>query len=143
LRRRKTRTRRLELAAALAAALSLSACGGAGKTAPPPLPTFTRSLASSLAGQSDAVASALVAGDSCRALTLARQLQQRTIAAINRGQVAAGLQEQLSAAVNELVASVHCVPPAPAPGPRPPAEEHGHGKHGEKHGEHKKHGEGD
>jgi hypothetical protein len=150
LRRRKTRTRRLELTAALAVALSLSACGGGGKTAsPPPLPTFPRSLASSLASQSDAVAAALTAGESCRALTLARQLQQRTIAAINRGQVAGGLQEQLSAAVNELVARVHCVPPAspaPNPRPRPTQREHRHGKHGEKHEKHekhKKHGEGD
>jgi hypothetical protein len=148
LRRKKTRTRRLELAAALAVALSLSACGGGGKTAsPPPLPTFPRSLASSLASQSDAVAAALTSGDSCGALTLARRLQQRTIAAINRGQVADGLQEQLSAAVNELVSRVQCVPPAnPAPSPRPSQREHRHGKHGEKHEKHEKHekdGEGD
>jgi hypothetical protein len=139
LRRRKTRTRRLELGAALAAALCLSACGGAEKTAPPPPPTFSRPLASSLASQSDAVAAALAAGDSCRALTLAQRLQQRTIAAINRGRVAAGLQEQLSGAVNELVAAVHCVPPAQAPVPPRGDEEHGHGKHGK----HKQHGEGD
>jgi hypothetical protein len=140
LRRRKTRTRRLELGAALAAALCLSACGGAEKTAPPPPPTFSRSLASALAGRSDAVAAALAAGNSCRALTLAQQLQERTIAAINSGRVAAGLQEQLSGAVNELVAKVHCVPPAPTR-VRPPSEErHGHGKHGKKH---KKHGEDD
>jgi hypothetical protein len=138
LRRRKTRTRRLELGAALAAALCLSACGGAKRAAPPPPPTFTRSLASSLAAETDAVAAALAAGDSCRALSLARRLQQNTIAAINRGRVAAGLQEQLSGAVNELVGRLHCVPSAPqAPAPK---EQHGHGKHGEKH---KKHGEGD
>ena len=128
--RRKTRTRRLELGAAAAAALCLSACGGAKQAAPPP--TLSHSLGTALAAQSDAVASALAAGDSCRALTLARQLQQRTIAAINEGRVAAGLQEQLSGAVNGLVVRVRCVLPT---APTPPKKEHGRGKHGKKHKE--------
>jgi hypothetical protein len=126
LQRRKTRTRRLELGAAVAAALCLSACGGAKQSAPPP-PAFSHSLGTTLAAQSDAVAAALASGDSCRASTLARQLQQRTITAINKGRVAAGLQEQLSSAVNALVARVQCVPP---PVPAPPKE---HGKHKEHH----------
>jgi hypothetical protein len=88
-----------------------------------PPPTLSHSLGSSLAAQSDAIASAVAAGDSCRALTLAQQLQQRTIAAINEGRVAAGLQEQLSSAVNELVTRVQCEPP-PRVEPR-----HDHGKH--------------
>jgi hypothetical protein len=130
LRRRKTRTRRAELGAALAAALCLSACGGAKQTAPPP-PTFSRTLASALAAQSDAVADALAAGDSCRALTLARALQQRTIAAINGGRVSADLQEQLASAVNGLVVRVRCVPP---PAPRPDEHKRGkHKRHGKKH----------
>jgi hypothetical protein len=127
-----TRTRCVELGAAVAAALCLGACGGAKQSASPP-PTLSRSLGSSLAAQSDAVAAALAAGDSCRALALARRLQQQTIAAINGGHVAAGLQEQLSSAVNELVVRVQCIPPAPK-------QEHEHGKHKD-HG--KKHGEGD
>lgn len=134
MRRRKTRTRRAELGAALAAALCLSACGGA-RQAPPP-PTFPRTLASSLAAQSDAVADALAAGDSCRASTLARALQQHTIAAINRGGVSADLQEQLSSAVNALVVRVKCVPPPAAP----EEQRHDHGKH---KGRDKKQGEGD
>lgn len=109
----------------MAAALFLSACGGA-KQQPPPPPTFSRSLASSLAAQSDAVADALAAGDSCRALSLANALQQRTIAAINEGRVSADLQEQLSSAVNALVARVKCVPPAT---PAPQEQKHDHGKH--------------
>jgi hypothetical protein len=76
-----------------------------------------------LAAQSDAVANALAAGDSCRALALAHVLQRRTIAAINQGRISAGLQEQLSSAVNALVVRVTCVPPAAPP------EAHGHGKH--------------
>jgi hypothetical protein len=137
LRRRKTRTRRVELGAAVAAALLLSACGGAKQSAPP-APTFPRSLASSLAAQSDAVANALAAGDSCHALSLANVLQRHTIAAINQGRVSADLQEQLSGAVNALVSRVKCVaPPAPAPQP----QEHGHGKHKE-HGKKKHEGDG-
>ena len=125
------RTRSLELGATLAAALCLSACGGK-QAAPPPTPTFSHTVASSLATQSDAVAAALAAGDTCRALALAQRLQQSTIAAINRGSVAPGLQEQLSSAVNELVSRVQCVPPAP-----PAKKEHGkHGEHGKKHEEH-------
>jgi len=78
------------------------------------------------------VAAALAAGDSCGALALARRLQQRTIAAINDGKVAAGLQEQLSGAVNELVTRVHCVPPVVTTAPLPPTPEHGKQKGHEK-----------
>ncbi|HKC22026.1 MAG TPA: hypothetical protein VKB64_05890 [Gaiellaceae bacterium] len=125
-------TRRLQLGAVLgAAALCLSACGGVKESAPPP-PALSHSLGSALAVQSDAVASALAANDPCRALTLARQLQQQTIAAINEGHVAAGLQEQLSSAVNALVTRVQCVPP-PQVAPR-----HDHGKH---KGQHKQKGD--
>jgi len=83
------------------------------------------------------VAAALAAGDSCRALALARRLQQRTIAAINHGKVAAGLQEQLSGAVNELVTRVRWVPPVVTTTPTPPSAHHGKQKGHEKH-----HGEG-
>jgi sugar/nucleoside kinase (ribokinase family) len=131
LRRRKTRTRPLELGAAVAVALCLSGCGGAKRAAPHP-PTLPRSLAAALAGQSDAVADALGAGDSCRALTLARQLQRETIAAINRGRVSGSLQEDLTGAVNDLAARVTCVPPPP-PAPAQVEKGHGHRKH-EKHG---------
>jgi hypothetical protein len=114
--------RRVRLATACVAALGLSACGGDGERRAPP-PTLPRAVAQSLATRSDAVAAALAAGDSCRAATLAKELQQQTIAAINGGAVAPALQEQLSGAVNDLVARVVCVPP-----PAPP-EQHGHRKH--------------
>lgn len=141
MRRRKTRTRRPELGAALAAALCLSACGGAKQSVPPP-PTLSHSLGSSLAARSDGVAAALAAGDSCRALALARRLQQQAIAAINAGHVAAELQEELLSSVNALVARVQCVPPPTPPQPAPQVEPpHDHGKH---KGERKhKHGKGD
>jgi len=85
------------------------------------------------------VAAALAAGNSCRALALARRLQQRTIAAINDGKVAAGLQEQLSGAVNELVTRVRCVPPVVTTAPPPTTPDHGKQKghekdHGKGHG---------
>jgi hypothetical protein len=110
----------------------------------PPPPTLSHSLGSSLAARSDGVAAALAAGDSCRALALARRLQQQTIAAINDGRVSPGLQEQLLSSVNALVARVQCVPP---PAPRQPTPQveprHDHGKHkGERKHKHK-HGKGD
>jgi len=107
--------------AACAAVLCLSACGG-GKQHTAPPPTLPRSLAQALAARTDAVTAALAVGDSCRAAALAQRLQRDTIAAINSGRVATGLQEQLSGAVNDLVGRIVCVPP-------PPQEEHGRGKH--------------
>jgi hypothetical protein len=133
LRRRKTRTKPLEVGAAVAVALCLSGCGGAKRAAPHP-PTLPRSLATALAARSDSVADALAAGDSCRALALARQLQHETIAAINTGRVSGPFLEDLTGAVNDLTARVTCVPPPPTPAKK------GHGKR-EKHG--KKHKDGD
>jgi hypothetical protein len=129
LRRRKTRTRRRELGAAVGAALCfLSGCGGAKHTAPPPPPAFPRPLAAALEARSEAVAHALATGDSCRAAALAHALQGQTIAAINRGRVAAQLQEPLTGAVNDLAARITCVRATPPP-QRPQQEEHGRGKH--------------
>jgi hypothetical protein len=133
LRRRKTRTKPLELGAAVAVALCLSGCGGEKRAAPHP-PTLPRSVATALATRSDAVADALAAGDSCRAFTLARQLQRETIAAINRGGVSGPFLEDLTGAVNDLTARVTCAPPSPTPAKK------GHGKR-EKHG--KKHKDGE
>jgi hypothetical protein len=124
-------TKPLELGAAVAVALSLTGCGGTKRTAAHP-PTLPRPLATALAERSDAVADALAAGDSCRALTLARQLQRETIAAINQRRVGGPFQENLAGAVNDLTARVTCVPPSPPPAKK----EHRHNKH-EKHG--KKH----
>jgi hypothetical protein len=116
------RTSTAALAAGCAVAGCLSACGGGSHATPPP--TLPRGLAQSLAASSDAVATALAAGDSCRAAELARRLQQKTIASINRRTVPAAFQEQLSGAVNDLVSRVVCVPPA-----APPPRKHEHGKH--------------
>jgi hypothetical protein len=119
--------------AALVAALSLAGCGsGTDKPAAPP-PRLPHTLALALAQRSDEIAAALDGGSACRALTLARGLQQQTIAAINTGRVPGPLQEPLQMTVNDLAGRIRCVPPA--------SEEKGHGKG--KHKGKKKHGEGD
>jgi hypothetical protein len=123
-----------KLAAALIAALVLGGCGsGEDRQAAPPA-KLGRELATSLAARSDAVAQALAGGDSCKAASLAHDLQRQTIAAINQGHVAVTLQEPLLGAVTDLTARIDCVPPARQP-------EHDRGKHQGKHG--KKHKEGD
>lgn len=131
MQRRKTRTRRPELGAALAAALCLAGCGGGSQHRAAPQPTLPRPVAAALASRSDEVARVLAAGDSCRALSLARQLQGETIAAINGRRVPRAFQEQLGSTVADLVSRIQCVP-----------VEYKH-DHGKLKGKHKKHGEGD
>lgn len=133
LRLRQTRRKALELGAAALVAACVGGCGDGAKDAAPP-PTFPRPVAAALSAQSDAVADALGAGDSCRALALARRLQRTTIAAINSRRVAALLQEDLQSAVNDLAARVTCTPP---PRAQPKNEEQHRGKH---HGKNKHEG---
>jgi len=121
------------LAAALTAALCLAGCGsGPDRRAAPP-PKLGRALAASLASRTDAVAQAVAVGDSCKAASLAQDLQKETIAAINEGRIAVGLQEPLLGAVNDLAARIECV--------TPPKPRHDHGKHKGKHGNKQKEGD--
>jgi hypothetical protein len=129
--RTKTRTRRSELGAALAAALCLAGCGGGSGHRAALRPTLGGPVASALASRSDEVAQALAAGDSCRALGLAQQLHQETIAAINAGRVPAPFQEPLGSTVADLASRIQCVPPVSS---------HDNGKH---KGKDKKNHEGD
>ena len=76
----------------------------------------------------ETVSQALDAGDSCRASTLARVLQTRTIAAINARRIAAPFQEPLASAVTDLATRIRCAP-APADEVRGPGEKKGKGKH--------------
>jgi hypothetical protein len=78
------------------------------------------------------VAQALAGGDDCRALSLAQQLQQETIDAINAGHIPGAFQEHLGSTVGELVSRIRCVPPA---------KPHDNGKHKGK--KKKKHEEND
>jgi hypothetical protein len=128
LQRRKTRTRRPELGAALAAALCLAGCGSGSERRVAPQPKLPAPVASALASRSDEVAQALAGGDHCRALTLAQQLQDETIAAVNAGRVPGAFQEQLGSTVADLVSRIQCVPAAK------PLDNGKHkGKHKKKH----------
>ena len=120
MQRRKTRTRRPELGAALVAAFCLAGCGSGSEPRVAPQPKLPATVAAALASRSDEVAQALAGGDDCRALSLAQQLQQETIAAINAGRIPGVLQEQIGSTVGELVARIRCVPPATS---------HDNGKH--------------
>jgi outer membrane murein-binding lipoprotein Lpp len=102
--------RRPELGAVLAAALTLAGCGSGSEERAARQPKLSQPVAAALAALSDDVAQTLAAGDSCRALTVARQLQQETVAAINAGRVPAPFQEQLGSTVGDLVSRIRCVP---------------------------------
>jgi hypothetical protein len=111
--------------------LCLAGCGTRAEQRVLPQPKLPAPVASALASRSDEVALALDAGDPCRALSIAQQLQQETIAAINAGRVPNPYQEHLGSTVGELVSRIHCVP----------AATHDNGKH---KGQHKnKHEEND
>jgi outer membrane murein-binding lipoprotein Lpp len=110
MQRRKTRARRPELGAVLAAALTLAGCGSGSEERAARLPKLSPPVAAALAALSDEVAQTLATGDSCRALRVARQLQQETVAAINAGRVPAPFQEQLGSTVGDLVSRIRCVP---------------------------------
>jgi hypothetical protein len=88
----------------------LSGCGSGPNHRAAPPPKLPQAVASSLAAHSDEVARALEAGDSCRAASLARQLQHQTIAAINARRVPAAFQEEIAATANDLVGRIRCVP---------------------------------
>jgi hypothetical protein len=130
LQRRKIRTRRPELGAgaALAVALCLAGCGSGSERRVAPQPKLPAPVASALASRSDEVAQSLAGGDDCRALTLAQQLQDETIAAINAGRVPGAFQEQLSSTVGDLVSRIQCVPAA-----KPRDNGKHEGKHKKKH----------
>jgi hypothetical protein len=127
LQRRKTRTKRPELGAALAVAFWLAGCGSGSEHRVVPQPKLPAPVASALASRSDEVAQALAGGDQCRALSLAQQLQQETIAAINARRIPGAFQEQLGSTVGDLLSRIQCVPAV-----KPPDKQKGKGK--KKHG---------
>ena len=118
--------------------LGAAACGGSGgqatTTSTPKLP---RTLAQGWAQRAEAVASAVGAGDGCRAQQLAGSLRDDVIAA--QGRVPARLRTTLLSSVNRLADEITCTPPVqtvtrapkPKPHPKPPKHDHGHG-HGHK-----------
>ena len=131
MQRRNTPTRGLELGAALAVALCLAGCGSGSEQRAAEQPELPQPVAAALASRSDEVAQALTAGDPCRALSLAQQLQQQTVAAINAAKIPAAFQEDLGSTVADLVSRIQCVPTQ---------GRHDNGKH---NGQEKKNQEGD
>ncbi len=65
-------------------------------------------VADDLARRSDVVAQRLEANDPCGALAEAEALQAQTIQVVNEGRVPPRYQEELTSAVNSLVASIDC-----------------------------------
>ena len=113
---------RVRLPAVAAAVLVLAACGGTEERAQPP-PTLPPALAERLAGEADAVAELLEAGDPCGAAKRATALHQATIAALNRpGEVPDALKEDLGAGAADLAdrAQSECAAAQPPPPPPPP-----------------------
>jgi hypothetical protein len=92
-----------------AAPLWLGGCGGAG---PPGGSQIPHAVAGQLASQSESVAATLRKGDGCTARSQARSLRQTARYAIATGQIPLRLRPGLLAAVNRLLAKIHCAPPA-------------------------------
>ena len=128
MQRQKARTRCPELGAALIAVLCLAGCGSGSKPRAAPQPKLPQAVAAALASRSDEVDQALTAGDSCRALSLAQQLQRETVAAINQRRVPGAFQEQLGSTVGDLVSRISCVP---VTNTHDKGKHKGKGKHGE------------
>jgi hypothetical protein len=106
--------------AALGAMLALAACGGGGD-ARPEEPGLPRALAERLAGQSEAIADKLDAGDTCGAAQEADVLEDTVEQAIAAGDIPEAFQAELTATAKKLQNDVNC--PAEPPPPPPPADD--------------------
>lgn len=87
--------------------LVAAGCGG-GEREPVAAPELASALATALAGRSDAVAAKLEANDPCGARLEAAALQAETISAVNALLVPPRYQEELTASVSALIASIEC-----------------------------------
>jgi hypothetical protein len=103
-------------AAALLVTVALAACGGgdgaSDETATAAAPTLPRALAEELALASDDVAALIEAGDGCAASERAAELRERTLAAVESGDVPAELEDPLVTAVEALATEIACEPAA-------------------------------
>jgi hypothetical protein len=101
-------------AAALVVAVALAACGGddsaSDETGTAAAASLPRSVAEELALASDDVAELLEAGDGCAASGRAAELRERTLAAVENGDVPAALEQPLLTAVERLAAQIVCEP---------------------------------
>ena len=101
-------------ATALVVAVALAACGGddsaSNETETAAPPTLAAALVEELALVSDDVAELLEAGDGCAASQRADDLRERTLAAVERGDVPAQLEQPLVTAVEDLASRIVCEP---------------------------------
>ena len=122
---------RLVALASLALVLALAGCGGA-TTSQTESAAIPRSVADRLAAQSESIAAAWEAGDTCGAAQQADDLRHAADDAIAAGDVPAAYQDDLEAAVVNLQNSANCTE-------EKVPEDHGEGKEKEKPKGHDKH----
>lgn len=110
------RSGRASAAAALVVVVALAACGGddsaSNETETAAAPTLPGALAEELALASDEVADLIEAGDGCAASERAAELRERTLAAVESGEVPAELEDPLVTAVEALATDIVCEPAA-------------------------------
>jgi hypothetical protein len=92
--------------ASLAVVLALAGCGGA--TSPQNDAAIPRSVADRLAAQSESIAAAWEAGDTCGAAQQADELKHAADDAIASGEVPGAYQDDLEAAVVNLQNTANC-----------------------------------
>jgi hypothetical protein len=124
--------------AALAFTLALAGCGGGTQTETGSS-AIPRSVADRLAAQSEAIAAAWDAGNTCGAATKADALKDAAEQAIAAGEVPAAYQDDLESAVVNLQNTANCTDESggedgegPGQGhkkPKPPHKPKGHDKH--------------
>ncbi len=119
-------------AAALLVTVALAACGGgdsaSDETATAAAPTLPRALAEELALASDEVAELIEAGDGCAASERAAELRERTLAAVESGEVPTELEDPLVRAVEALATGIVCEPAATEEDDDEDDEDRGKGK---------------
>lgn len=92
--------------ASLAVVLALAGCGGAAPTQK--RAAIPRSVADRLAAQSESIAAAWEAGDTCGAAQQADELRHSADDAVKAGQIPPAYQDDLQAAVLNLQNTANC-----------------------------------
>ena len=113
--------------ASLAVVLALAGCGGATPTQTESA-SIPRSVADRLAAQSESIAAAWEAGDTCGAAKQADDLKHAADDAIRAGDIPAAYQDELESAVENLQNTANCTE-------EQDNEEHDKGKGHDKHDE--------
>ena len=122
--------------ASLAVVLAIAGCGGAAPTQKNA--AIPRSVAERLAAQSESIAAAWEAGDTCGAAQQADELEHAAADAVAAGQIPAAYRDDLEAAVVNLQNTANCT--VESSENEGPGESKDKGKGKAK--EHDKHGDG-